>query len=620
MAQNESRVSRPFVVGIDARAAVETKAGRGRVVRELLRALAKRDDPNTYRCYCRTPWEPLGPRFEWVPVRGPDPLWHARASVAASRECDVFLSTNSYLTAIMVRVPSVTVVYDLMALDPGTQPNRRSAIVERLTLRAAVCASERLWCISESTAGQLLARYPRARNKIAVVPLAVSPRLSSHFADGGSRLPNPGFVLAVGTLEPRKNLPRMVEAYASLPSALRDGHPLVVVGARGWRTAATLESLRSLGEQCRLLDHVSDDDLGELYRRCSVFCYPSLGEGFGLPVLEAMAAGAPVVTSNVSSLPEVGGDAVEYVDPRSADSIANGLAHLLRSPERRAELASRGRARAAIFSWDATASAVGELLQAAVVDRTMAAERRMRCPQRDLERARHRTADLVAFVLFGLAHGRRSFTFAGGRYRYHAAVYNGTFGNERTVELAIALALLARNGGKRVLEVGNVTRHYVSAAHRVVDKHETAPDVENADVVEIQASEPYDLILSISTLEHVGFDELSGNDSVGDPEKPGRALEHLTTLLAPGGTLLVTFGLGYNPSLDERLFSGELGFDEVRFLKRISRDNRWREAAAEEVRCARYGFPYPAANAVAIGLRRGHGPHGVDGGRPSSSL
>jgi glycosyltransferase involved in cell wall biosynthesis len=369
MTPNDSRITRPLVVGIDARAAVETKAGRGRLVRELLRTLAERDDANTYRCYCRSPWQPLDASFEWVPVRGPDPLWHARVSAAASRECDVFLSTNSYLTAIMVRVPSVTIVHDLMALDPGTQPNRRSAIVERLTLRAAVRESERLWCTTQSTAAQLLARYPHARNKIGVVPLAVSPRLSSGFVDGGSGLPNSGFVLAVGTLEPRKNLPRLVEAYASLPSALREAHPLVVVGARGWRTAATLESLRSLGEQCRMLDHVSDEELAELYRRCAVFCYPSLGEGFGLPVLEAMAAGAPVVTSNVSSLPEVGGDAVEYVDPRSAQSIATGLARLLESPERRAELASRGRARAAGFSWDATTSAVVELLQAAMADR-----------------------------------------------------------------------------------------------------------------------------------------------------------------------------------------------------------------------------------------------------------
>jgi alpha-1,3-rhamnosyl/mannosyltransferase len=354
---------RPIVVGIDARAATETQAGRGRVVRELLLALAERHDPYTYRCYCRTPWERLDERFEWVALRSHDPLWHARAAAAANQACDVFLSTNSYLTTLLLRVPTVTIVYDLMALDPSTQPNRRSAVVERFTLRAAVRRSQRLWCISRATSDALVTRYPAARRKIAIVPLAPSSELTRPVLDPALELPEPGFVLAVGTLEPRKNLPRLVEAYRSLPLDLQNVHPLVVVGAEGWRSGQTLDALRSLGTRCRLLGHVSDEELADLYRRCAVFCYPSLGEGFGLPVIEAMAAGAPVVTSNVSSLPEVGGDAVEYVDPRSVDSIASGLERLLRSPERRSELAALGRARADAFSWGATAAAVVELLE-----------------------------------------------------------------------------------------------------------------------------------------------------------------------------------------------------------------------------------------------------------------
>ena len=137
-------------------------------------------------------------------------------------------------------------------------------------------------------------------------------------------------MLAVGTLEPRKNLPRLVAAYSSLPeelaaaaSAGRGGRPRL--GDRARRS----DALRSLGDRCLLLGYVSDGALGELYRRCAVFCYPSLGEGFGLPVLEAMAAGAAVVTSNISSLPEVGGDAVEYVEPEAVASIAAGLARVL---------------------------------------------------------------------------------------------------------------------------------------------------------------------------------------------------------------------------------------------------------------------------------------------------
>jgi alpha-1,3-rhamnosyl/mannosyltransferase len=170
-------------------------------------------------------------------------------------------------------------------------------------------------------------------------------------------------VLAVGTLEPRKNLPRLVAAYAALPTALQEAHPLVVVGPQGWQTGATLAALESLGERCLALGHVSDAVLAELYRRCGVFCYPSLSEGFGLPVLEAMALGAPVVTSDISSLPEVGGDAVEYVDPRSAESIQGGLQRVLTSPERRRELSRLGEARARQFSWGRTADAVVSALE-----------------------------------------------------------------------------------------------------------------------------------------------------------------------------------------------------------------------------------------------------------------
>ena len=360
---------RPLTIGIDARAATEVPAGRGSVVRELLRALSAREDPHTYRCYARARWhEPLDHRFHWELIGTPDPIWHARTAAAASRECDVFLSSNSYLTVPLLRVPAVAIVYDLITFDPAMSPNRRSALIERLTLGVVVRRARGLVCISQATADALLARFPAARGKVTVAPLGVSPSLplraasssapaasaarsSAPAAEELAGLPPDGFVLAVGTLEPRKNLPRLVAAYAALPSALQEAHPLVVVGARGWDTGQTLAALRSLGDRCTMLGHVSDVALAQLYRRCAVFCYPSLGEGFGLPVLEAMAAGAAVLTAANSSLPEVGGDAVEYADAGEVASIAAGLERLLGSPARRAELGALALERATMFSW-----------------------------------------------------------------------------------------------------------------------------------------------------------------------------------------------------------------------------------------------------------------------------
>jgi glycosyltransferase involved in cell wall biosynthesis len=363
-------------IGIDARGAVEVAAGRGRFVREILVALSARDDDARFLCYARKRWEEaLDERFEWRLIDAPDPWWHARTAHAANDQCDVFLSTNSYLTTWMLRIPAVPVIYDMVAFDRGHSPNRRSAMIERLTLGLAVRRSRGFVAISHATAEEFERRFPAAAGRVTVAPLGVSPQLAAGRTDDPSPgVPEPGFVLAVGTLEPRKNLPRLIAAYQLLDEQLQREHPIVVVGQLGWQVDQTIEALRSLGERCRLLGGVSDATLAELYRRCGVFCYPSLQEGFGLPVLEAMAAGAAVLTSSVSSLPEVGGEAVEYADPLDVSSIAAALQRLLRSPQRRAELGELARRRALQFSWARTAElTMGAIETAAGVEKTAGA-------------------------------------------------------------------------------------------------------------------------------------------------------------------------------------------------------------------------------------------------------
>jgi glycosyltransferase involved in cell wall biosynthesis len=354
-------VSRPLTIGVDGRAAAEEIAGRGRVVRELLRALAARDDPHRYRIYARSRWEePLDERFEWTILGGGLASFQRRAMADARRSCDVVLAANSYLSALLTRLPTATIIYDLVAFDPATPPPLRSRVVERLTLGRAVRRSAALLAISQATADLLAQRFPAAADRLTVMPLGVSPALAA--PSGQAPVPD-GFVLAVGTLEPRKNFPRLVEAYRRLPDELQRRHPLVVVGRQGWGTEETMAALRSLGDRCHVLGAVDDAALAGLYERCAVFCYPSLAEGFGLPVLEAMAAGAAVLTSDRSSLPEVGGDAVAYADPTDTAALAAGLEELLRDPARRAELGERARARAATFSWEHTAQIALDALE-----------------------------------------------------------------------------------------------------------------------------------------------------------------------------------------------------------------------------------------------------------------
>jgi len=203
------------------------------------------------------------------------------------------------------------------------------------------------------------------------------------------------------------------------------------------------------------------------------------------------------------------------------------------------------------------------------------------------------------------ARRRGPFELEGVAYPYLFHHYNATWRNERTVEVPIAAAALSRHARGKVLEVGNVLANYVPAhalpADRtVIDKYEQAPGVSNVDVVEHEPAAPYELIVSLSTIEHVGQDE--------EPCEPGkalRALELMHSWLAPGGELLVTVPLGHNPALDEALLGEDPPFARLGFMRRLDARNVWAQASGEEVRGARYGSPFPFGNAIAVGRSSG---------------
>jgi glycosyltransferase involved in cell wall biosynthesis len=358
------------VVAIDARAAAEVPAGRGRYVRELLKALAALPGASGVRfeLWARARWdEPsLDPeRFRWRLVSLPDPAWHVAVALRAGG--DAFLSTNSYLTAWGTRIPTAVVVYDLVAFVPGAADaaQQRAARIERATIRPALRRAAALACISDATRLDLEARFPAAKGKTTTIPLAAGREFGADPlpldpALGG--LNGRPYVLAVGTLEPRKNLERLIAAWTALPEKIRGGHALALVGPRGWDEAEILVAARASGAV--LVGHVPEDQLVALYAGATSFAYPSRYEGFGLPVLEAMAAGTPVVTSTASSLPEVAGDAALLVDPDDTAALTTALARLLTDAELRDDLRAKGTARAATFSWERTARETLALLDA----------------------------------------------------------------------------------------------------------------------------------------------------------------------------------------------------------------------------------------------------------------
>jgi len=236
----------------------------------------------------------------------------------------------------------------------------------RYLLPRVVKSVEAIVSLSEATKRDLVELLDVAPERVRVIPCGVSRRFAP-FAPDDPHLENvrhryslpENYAITVGAIEPRKNLPRLLRAIDLLSHtqpSFRD-MKLLHVGPAGWlsdEVGATISALR-LEQRVRFLGYVPIEDLVALYQLARVSVYPSLFEGFGLPVLEAMASGCPVVTSNCSSLPEVAGDAAILVDPTSVDSIAEGLARVWEDDRLRGDMIARGRRRATRFTWDAAA-------------------------------------------------------------------------------------------------------------------------------------------------------------------------------------------------------------------------------------------------------------------------
>lgn len=192
---------------------------------------------------------------------------------------------------------------------------------------------------------------------------------------------------------------------------------------------------------------------------------------------------------------------------------------------------------------------------------------------------------------------REPLRFQGRDIRYFRHHYNRAWRNERSVELALALDFLKATRPGRTLEIGNVLSHYTSVDHDILDKYEKSPEVINEDIVDFSPDPPYDRAVSISTLEHVGWDERPR-----DPEKVLRAYESIRRLIRPGGAILLTCPFGQNPHLDQYIHEGAIDFPVRVVLQRVSADNRWVETTPEAVRGARYHEPYRNANALFVGI------------------
>ncbi len=267
-----------------------------------------------------------------------------------------------YYKPYFSRVPSVVTIFDLLPLFyPAALPNARTRFIFRVAMGLAARTATRIIAPSSSTCRDLVARLRVARDKIDVIPLAADARFRPQPAAEIARVRavyglEAEYVLSVGINKPHKNFRTLIEAWERAGDRQRI---LAIAGAWDARyadlaTQAELAKART-GADIRFIRNVADGDLPALYGGALVFVLPSLYEGFGLPPLEAMACGVPVVVSNVSSLPEVVADAGVLVDPHDADGLAARLRELLDDPGRRANASERSLRRASEFSWERTA-------------------------------------------------------------------------------------------------------------------------------------------------------------------------------------------------------------------------------------------------------------------------
>jgi glycosyltransferase involved in cell wall biosynthesis len=352
--------------------------GIGTYVRNLVSELARQDDSAQYVLLCRPADEAfvraLGPRFRPIVERAGHysareqltvPLALTRARI------DLFHAPH-YVVSPLTTCRYVVTIHDCIHLRfPQYLPNRAAYYYARTMMTMAARRAARVLTVSEASKDDILHYLRVPAEKVEVIYNALDERLAAApTPDEINRvrdrflLTSP-FVLYTGNIKPHKNVDRLIEAFSILRRRGFEHVKLLIIGDEisKYQNLRRLVHRFQLHQQVRFLGFVPDETLSALYRLAAVFVFPSLYEGFGLPPLEAMAAGAPVITSNVSSLPEVVGDAALLIDPMDAGAIADAMARVLQDDALRASLIGRGYARVKTFSWRRSVARVREVYE-----------------------------------------------------------------------------------------------------------------------------------------------------------------------------------------------------------------------------------------------------------------
>lgn len=350
-------------IAIDAREWKDGGAGKSRYVSEVIRHLIKFDKKNNYYLLInnQTIKTQLPSNFKTIILPKWPYFW--LGAWQKSAKIDLFFSPTSYLMTIFSKVKTITVVHDLAVfLEKRSRPSLKTKLIERLTLKLALKKSSQVIVVSNNTKQDILKNYKINADKITTIYLAPVSTKEAQVKDVLAKynIAKP-YILYVGTIEPRKNVESIIKAFALTDENIRNNYRLVLAGKRGWNIEYIDKIIdkENLNTSVIQTGFVADEDLPEIYSKASLFVYPSWYEGFGLPVLEAMKFGVPVITSNTSSLPEVAGTAARLVKPDDIKQLSKDIATILLDKKVSQEMVRQGLVQASSFSWD---KAVSELL------------------------------------------------------------------------------------------------------------------------------------------------------------------------------------------------------------------------------------------------------------------
>ncbi len=368
-----------LTIGVDAsRTLPAHRTGTEQYSVALLKALMRLPNPHRWRLYAPGPPPddllPLPAGWEWRAMPFPRLWTHGRLSAEMLRDAPDVLFVPAHVVPLVHPRHTVVTIHDLGYLHfPETHLGRDRRYLDRATQWSAH-AARRVIAISRATRDDLVHFLHIPTAKIAVVSHGVSTAMlrpsediiAATLARHGI---TPPYVLALGTVQPRKNLARLVAAFSALRAAGLP-HTLVIVGRAGWLTDPIYEAVtaQTVTEHVQFTGYVPDGDVPALYAGADVFAFVSLYEGFGMPALEAMACGAPVVAANMSSLPEVVGDAGLLVDPTDVAAIAAALTRVVSDDALRARLVTAGLARATKYTWERCARETLAVLEATARD------------------------------------------------------------------------------------------------------------------------------------------------------------------------------------------------------------------------------------------------------------